>query len=120
MHRLGLDPGCDVGELEVDAASSQSSFFGGLFTASLNPDETVQAWTSRGMSVWLALGLVFAPMLFSMLGWRSDDSPTPTVPRETVAKPETVSPATVTIMKPAKPEYTCTTIGQGLRAKLAA
>ena len=23
MHRLGLDPGCDVGELEVDAASSQ-------------------------------------------------------------------------------------------------
>ncbi|MEY4641115.1 MAG: hypothetical protein RLZZ227_1109 [Pseudomonadota bacterium] len=59
----------------VAAPASQAMFFASLFNASLDPTEASQTWTDRGIATWLALGLCIAPMLFGMLGWRSDDIP---------------------------------------------
>lgn len=57
----------------VAAPVSQASFFASMVKVDLTPSEEATTWTDRGLATWLALGLCIAPMLFSLLGWRSDD-----------------------------------------------
>jgi len=57
-------------EVKVDAGNAQAGFFASLVAMDLQPSDTAQTWTSRGMSALLAFGLCLAPMLFSLLGWR--------------------------------------------------
>jgi hypothetical protein len=57
----------------VAAPTSQALFFASMAQIDLKPSEEAQTWTDRGLAAWLALGLCIAPMLFSLLGWRSDD-----------------------------------------------
>lgn len=61
----------------VAAPESQAKFFASLFRASLTPSNEAQTWTDRGLAVFLAVGLCIAPMLFSTLGWRSDEQQPP-------------------------------------------
>jgi hypothetical protein len=63
----------------VAAPASQALFFASMFNVSLDPSEASQTWTDRGIATWLALGLCIAPMLFGMLGWRSDDDHHPQI-----------------------------------------
>jgi hypothetical protein len=56
-------------DIKPVAVSSQANFLGGLFTASLAPDDTSVMWTNRGIGVWLALGLLFGPILFAVIGF---------------------------------------------------
>lgn len=69
----------------VAAPASQAQFFASLFNASLEPTESSQLWTDKGIAVWLALGLCIAAPLFGMLGWRSDDD-TPEIGRRAADK----------------------------------
>lgn len=72
----------------VAAADSQSQFFASLFKVDLKPSDEAKAWTSVGMSTWLAIGLCIAPILFGFIGWRTDGptvSTNETVSRETSA-----------------------------------
>ena len=55
----------------VAAPLSQASFFAGMVNLTLNPSEDAETWTTRGMASWIALGLCIAPILFSMIGWRT-------------------------------------------------
>lgn len=54
---------------EPVAVNSQANFLSGLFTVSLEPDRDSMMWTSRGIGVWLALGLLFGPVLFAVIGF---------------------------------------------------
>jgi len=56
----------------VAAADSQSQFFASLFKVDLKPSDEAKAWTSVGMSTWLAIGLCIAPILFGFIGWKTD------------------------------------------------
>ena len=60
---------------EVAAPLSQANFFAGMFSISLTPTEHAEAWTDRGIASWIAFGLCFAPILFSLIGWRSTSTP---------------------------------------------
>jgi hypothetical protein len=74
----------------VAAPTSQALFFASMAQIDLKPSEEAQTWTDRGLATWLALGLCIAPMLFSLLGWRSDDDiPTASAP---VTKPAKAQP----------------------------
>lgn len=57
------------------APVSQATFFAGLVSFSLQPTETAEAWTDRGIASWIALGLCICPMLFSLIGWRTGAAP---------------------------------------------
>lgn len=76
----------------VAAPESQAKFFASMFRINLTPSEEAQTWTDRGLAVWMALGLCFAPMLFSFLGWRSDDRPDD---EPTITKPEPMTQAPI-------------------------
>lgn len=69
----------------VAAADSQSQFFASLFKVDLKPSDEAKAWTSVGMSTWLAIGLCIAPILFGFIGWRTypDATEAVNVSRET-------------------------------------
>lgn len=82
----------------VAAADSQSQFFASLVKFDLKPSDEAKAWTSVGMSTWLAIGLCIAPILFGFIGWRTD------APQATLAsKPanENVSRETSNVSQPA-------------------
>ena len=80
----------------VAAADSQSKFFASLFRASLSPSDEAKAWTSVGMSTWLAIGLCIAPILFGFIGWKTE----PDAPATVASKPENVSqPASLVVVR---------------------
>jgi hypothetical protein len=93
----------------VAAADSQSKFFASLVKFDLKPSDEAKAWTSVGMSTWLAIGLCIAPILFGFIGWRTDTSPPANVASND-NKPANVSreaanvsqPANVVVVKPAQ------------------
>lgn len=87
-------------DIAVDAGSAQAAFFSSLVSMDLKPSDTAQTWTSRAMSSVLALGLCFAPMLFSYLGWRGSIATGATVTREASSAP--VPTATITPLQPAR------------------
>ena len=101
----------------VAAPESQAKFFASMFRISLTPSEEAQTWTDRGLAVWMALGLCFAPMLFSFLGWRSDDrpdGPADVLPEANSAR------GTVTPTPPSHVGISKATIGQLVRIAQAA
>lgn len=53
----------------VAAADSQSRFFASLVKFDLKPSDEAKAWTSVGISTWVAIGLWVAPILFGFIGW---------------------------------------------------
>lgn len=64
----------------VAAPVSQVSYFASMATVSLEPTDFAKQWTDRGMASWLAIGLCFAPILFGLIGWKTegksdDDTP---------------------------------------------
>jgi hypothetical protein len=59
-------------ETKVAAPVSQAKFFASMATVSLAPTADAQTWTDRGIASWLALGLCIAPILFGLIGWKSD------------------------------------------------
>jgi hypothetical protein len=67
----------------VAAADSQSKFFASLVKFDLKPSDDAKAWTSVGMSSWLAIGLCIAPILFGFIGWRTE----PDAPETVASKP---------------------------------
>jgi hypothetical protein len=67
----------------VAAADSQSQFFASLIRFDLKPSDDAKAWTSVGMSSWLAIGLCIAPILFGFIGWRTE----PDAPETVASKP---------------------------------
>lgn len=79
---------------EVAAPLSQASFFAGMASLTLNPSEDAEAWTTRGMASWIALGLCIAPILFSLIGWRSTSVPS------TPGRPEAHSEPAPTLSSP--------------------
>jgi hypothetical protein len=83
----------------VAAADSQSKFFASLFKVDLRPSDEAKAWTSVGMSTWLAIGLCVAPILFGFIGWRTDAP----VPATVASKPanENVSREAANVSQPA-------------------
>lgn len=82
----------------VAAADSQSKFFASLFKVDLKPSDEAKAWTSVGMSTWLAIGLCLAPILFGFIGWKTEPVPTATF----VSKPANdVSRETSNVSQPA-------------------
>lgn len=82
----------------VAAADSQSKFFASLFKVDLKPSDEAKAWTSVGMSTWLAIGLCLAPILFGFIGWKTEPAPPATV----ASKPANVAerPANVAQIQP--------------------
>lgn len=67
-------------EVIVAAPVSQVSYFASMATVSLEPTDFAKQWTDRGMASWLAIGLCFAPILFGLIGWKTegksdDDTP---------------------------------------------
>ena len=98
-------------DLAVDAGSAQAAFFSSLVSMDLKPSDTAQTWTSRGMSMLLALGLCIAPMLFSLLGWREAIGSTtgPTVSRATPPIENRIAPPPaqreVVVLDRADPEW---------------
>ena len=86
----------DTVDRQVSAPASQAGFFASLIKADLTPSEDAQTWTDRAIAGLLAVGMVFAPMLFSLIGWRSDDRrrpahepaiPAPARPEGTITSP---------------------------------
>jgi hypothetical protein len=67
---------------EVAAPLSQANFFAGMMSVSLNPTENAEAWTDRGIASWIAFGLCFSPILFSLIGWRPTQIASPLSPPE--------------------------------------
>lgn len=59
-------------ETKVAAPVSQATFFASMATVSLKPTADATTWTDRGIASWLALGLCIAPILFGLIGWKSD------------------------------------------------
>lgn len=59
-------------ESKVAAPVSQATFFASMATVSLKPTADATTWTDRGIASWLALGLCIAPILFGLIGWKSD------------------------------------------------
>lgn len=62
-------------EATVAAPASQAAFFASMATVSLKPTDDAMTWTDRGIASWLALGLCIAPILFGLIGWKSDTPP---------------------------------------------
>lgn len=83
----------------VAAADSQSKFFASLVKFDLKPSDEAKAWTSVGMSTWLAIGLCIAPILFGFIGWKTE----PTTSATIASKPanENVSRETANVSQPA-------------------
>jgi hypothetical protein len=82
----------------VAAADSQSKFFASLFKVDLKPSDEARAWTSVGMSTWLAIGLCIAPILFGFIGWRTD---APATVASNDNKPANVSREAANVSHPA-------------------
>lgn len=55
---------------EVSAAKSQSAFFAGLATVSLDPSETAELWTNKAIAILIAVFLVFGPQVLSFIAHR--------------------------------------------------
>lgn len=55
---------------EVSAAKSQSTFFAGLATVSLDPSDTAEQWTNKALAILIAVFLVFGPQVLSFVGHR--------------------------------------------------
>lgn len=106
----------------VSSVDTQNKKLASLFTLDRQPGEGATYWTDTWMMVAIGLIITLASQFFNMLAWVPSAGNRTHVARETVSAPETVATkeATVTILKPTKPEYTCTTIGDELRARLAA
>lgn len=76
-------------ETKVAAPASQAKFFASMATISLTPTDTATTWTDRGIASWIALGLCIAPILFGLIGWKSDDPPV----SQSGSRTETPSPS---------------------------
>jgi len=97
-------------KVSVAAPDVQARFFASMVGLDLKPSETAQTWTGRGMSVWLALGLCIAPILFSLIGWKSETAPAGNrKDASPVLAPRREPAPTVTALEP-KPEGAMTVV----------
>jgi len=89
--KLGtLNAKSDGKKPEVSAAKSQSNFFAGLVTVSLDPSETAEQWTNKAIAILIAVFLVFGPQVLSFIahrpgGRREDKAFAPPAPAAPVA-----------------------------------
>lgn len=60
---------------EVSAAKSQSNFFAGLATVSLDPSETAEQWTNKAIAILIAVFLVFGTQVLSFIAHRPASTP---------------------------------------------
>lgn len=57
------------GEQTVAAPIAQAAFFASLVERNLEPTENGQAWTRRGITGWMAVGMTFGPIVLGLIGF---------------------------------------------------